>query len=66
MVAAYMPGCSVTEKWLNEHPHLKFAQGETDTGCIVSWNTEGPQNENERNYMLFPGAACINTWLDKR
>lgn len=41
MVAAYMVGIPVTKKWLKQN-HLKFAKGETDTGVIIAWNTEGP------------------------
>lgn len=42
MVAAYPIGFSVSKAYLKANPHLKFATGETDTGVIVSWNTEGP------------------------
>ena len=40
MIAAYMVGCFVTEDYMKENPHLKFAECETDTGVIISWNTE--------------------------
>ncbi len=62
MVAAYLIGYSVTEDDLKEYSHLKFATGETDTGVIVSWNTEAP--ETEYNPILFDGAISINpiTW----
>ena len=39
MVAAYLVGTVVTDRDLEAWPHLKFAQGEEDTGVIVSWNT---------------------------
>ncbi|MBQ7568454.1 DUF3089 domain-containing protein, partial [bacterium] len=47
MVAAYVIGFSVTKEDLKANPHLKFATGESDTGVIVSWNTEGPKNVKE-------------------
>ena len=68
MVAAYAIGYSVTKDDLNAYPHLKFAAGETDTGVIVSWNTEGPKNveENARNGAVLPNAISINPLNWKR
>ena len=43
MVAAYVIGFSITADDLKINPALKFAEGEYDTGVIVSWNTEGPE-----------------------
>ena len=43
MVAAYPIGFAVTQDFL-ARTGLKFAEGATDTGVIVSWNTEGPAN----------------------
>ena len=62
MVAAYPIGYSVTKDFLEENPHLKFATGETDTGVIISWNTEGPRNveENATNVLVLPNAISIN------
>jgi hypothetical protein len=62
MVAAYPIGYSVTREYLAANPHLKFATGETDTGVIVSWNTEGPRNveENAMNVVVLPNAISIN------
>ena len=62
MVAAYPIGYSVTKEYLAANPHLKFATGETDTGVIVSWNTEGPKNveENAVNVVVLPNAISIN------
>ena len=58
MVAAYMIGFSFTSDDLNINPALKFAEGADDTGVIVSWNTEGPENKNKKMHlllkMLFP------------
>ncbi|MBR1693704.1 MAG: DUF3089 domain-containing protein [Lachnospiraceae bacterium] len=60
MIAAYVIGFSVTEQDLREHPYLKFAEGEGDTGVIVSWNTEGPDNHNAHNIVVVDGAISIN------
>ena len=62
MVAAYAIGFSVTKEYLESNPHLKFATGESDTGVIVSWNTEGPRNveENAPNALVLPNAISIN------
>lgn len=40
LVAAYCIGWPVTEEDLNQYPHLQMAQGEDDTGVIISFNTE--------------------------
>ena len=59
MVAAYPIGFAVTKEWLAK-TGLKFAEGATDTGVIVSWNTEGPANLKEKNMTLAPGGISIN------
>ena len=62
MVAAYPIGFSITKDDLEQYPYLKFATGESDTGVIISYNTEGPKNieENARNVVVLPGAMSIN------
>ena len=40
LVAAYCIGWRVTEEDLTRYPHLKMAQGEDDTGVIISFNSE--------------------------
>ena len=59
MVAAYPIGFAVTKDWLAK-TGLKFAEGATDTGVIVSWNTEGPANLEAKNMTLAPGGISIN------
>jgi len=63
MIAAYIPGYSVTPAYLAANPHLKFGEGATDTGVILSWNTEAP-TIGAPNPVLLPGALAINpiTW----
>ncbi len=59
MIAAYVIGYSVTDKYLADNPHLKFAEGPNDTGVIVSYNTEAPGLKVE-NPVVTPGAKVIN------
>ena len=40
LVACYAIGWRLTEEDVAEHPYMKPAQGETDTGVIVTFNTE--------------------------
>ncbi|HQL00317.1 MAG TPA: DUF3089 domain-containing protein [Smithellaceae bacterium] len=42
MIAAYVIGYPVTAQILEDHPHLKFAEGPDDTGVIISFNTQAP------------------------
>ena len=62
MVAAYAIGYSVTTPYLAANPHLKFATGETDTGVIIAWNTEGPKNVevNAKSVVILPETRSIN------
>ncbi len=63
MIAAYVIGYSVTNDYLAENPHLKFAEGPEDTGVIISYNTQAPVIA-VNNPVLLPGAIAINpiTW----
>ncbi|MDD5711752.1 MAG: DUF3089 domain-containing protein, partial [Smithellaceae bacterium] len=63
MIAAYVIGQSVTAEYLAQNPHLKFATGATDTGVIVSWNTEAPAIAIT-NPVTRPDGIAINpiTW----
>jgi len=58
MIAAYVIGFSITEDYLKDNPHLKFAEGADDTGVIISYNTEAAGNTN--NIVVLPGAISIN------
>lgn len=63
MIAAYVVGQSITAEYLAQNPHLKFASGSSDTGVIVSWNTEAPVIDGT-NPVTQPGGIAINpiTW----
>lgn len=43
LVAAYAIGWRVTPEELIQYPYLKMAQGERDTGVIISFNSEAPE-----------------------
>ncbi len=58
LVAAYLIGYSITKEDLKEYPWLKLAKGETDTGVIITFNTEG-ENAGP-SPVLLPGAHAIN------
>ena len=68
MVAAYPIGFSITKDDLEQYPYLKFAEGESDAGVIISYNTEGPKNVQEKanNKVVLPGAISINPLNWKR
>jgi len=59
MVAAYVIGYSITDEYLAQNPHLKFATGAGDTGVIISYNTEAPTIEGT-NGVVLPTAQVIN------
>lgn len=66
MIAAYVIGFSITTDNLEVNPALKFAEGEDDTGVIVSYNLEGPENKNEENAVVLENAISINPLNWKR
>jgi hypothetical protein len=63
MVTAYVIGYSITPQYLAQNPELKFAEGPSDTGVIVSYNTEAPVVDGV-NPVTLPGGIAINpiTW----
>jgi hypothetical protein len=63
MVAAYVIGYSITPQYLSQNPELRFAEGPSDTGVIVSYNTEAPVVDGV-NPVTLPGGIAINpiTW----
>ena len=67
MIAAYVVGYPIQGTYLEHHPYLKFAKGPSDTGVIVSWNTEAPTVDGS-NPVVQPGAVAINpiTWTRKQ
>ena len=51
LVACYAIGWRFTEAELEEHKHLKAAQGESDVGVIVAFNSEA---ENVTDSQMIP------------
>lgn len=51
MVAAYLIGWCITQNSIEGYPQLRPAQGESDTGVFVTWNTEKPE---VRTSLLVP------------
>lgn len=60
MIAAYVIGYSVTEAYLTDNPHLKFATDAEDTGVIISYNTQSPNVAMGDNPVVLEGALAIN------
>jgi len=61
LVAAYAIGWKLTEDEVAEYPHLKPAEGETDTGVIIAFNSEDKDitssliiGEDEKTYSINP------------
>lgn len=54
LVACYAIGWSISEEELEEYPHLRFAQGESDTGVIISFNSEA---EDVTDSLMIPAGT---------
>ena len=54
LVAAYCIGWRITEEDIAEYPHLKVAQGENDTGVIISFNSEA---EGVEDSLMVPNGT---------
>ena len=65
MVATYAIGFGITKDWLEANQQVKFAEGEADTGVIVSWNTEGPHATMD-SMLVPPDTVAINPLNWKR
>ena len=67
MIAAYVPGYSITPQYLQQNPELKFATGADDTGVIISYNTVAP-TASVPDPVVLPGAMGINpiTWTTEQ
>ena len=57
LVAAYLIGYSVPIDDLSTYPWLRAAEGETDTGVIISYNTEAP--DAGPSPVLYPGKVVL-------
>ena len=54
LIACYAIGWRVTEEDLEEYPHMKFAEGEADTGVIVAFNSEA---EGIEDSLMIPAGT---------
>lgn len=54
LVACYAIGWSVSEEEVKEYPQIKFATGESDTGVVVSFNSEA---ENITDSLTIPSGT---------
>ncbi len=58
LIAAYVVGWPISLDYLEEHPEIKVCEDSTQTGCIVSWNTEskyaGATIVDERSLCINP------------
>jgi hypothetical protein len=63
LVAAYLIGYTVTDSDL-EAAGLTAAEGENDTGVVITYNTQSPTSVG--GPMLLEGAHCINplNWMN--
>lgn len=57
-IAAYAIGYSLTREDLEKYPWMKLASGETDTGVIITYNTQAP--DAGPSPVLLEGAVAIN------
>lgn len=58
LVACYAIGWRVTEADRKAYPHLKMAEGEDDTGVIVSFNTEA--EEIDGSFAIPNGSRALS------
>ena len=58
LVAAYAIGYSLTRSDLKKYPGMQLARGETDTGGIITFNTQGINAKGSP--VLLAGAVAIN------
>lgn len=57
LVACYAIGWRVTEEDISEYPQLKFAEGESDTGVVVAFNSEAEFIDN--SLMIPKGTKTL-------
>ncbi|MDD3108039.1 MAG: DUF3089 domain-containing protein [Alistipes sp.] len=59
MIAAYLIGYTVNKADTVTYTNMHEAQGATDLGRIISWNTEAPNVEGE-SFVCTGNGMCIN------
>ena len=56
-IVAYLVGWPIDLDYLNAHPKIKVCEDSTQTGCIVSWNTE---TKHASATIVDKPSLCIN------
>lgn len=59
IVADYAIGWHISKQELDEYPNIKMAQGETDTGTVISFNTEA-ESVNMPTILILDTTLAIN------
>ncbi len=59
MICAYIIGYPVTQEYIEKNNHLKFAQGESDTNVIISFNTQSRNIEHGNNIIVGEKKALV-------
>lgn len=54
LVSCYAIGWRITEEELAEYPHIRFAEGERDTGAVIAFNSEA---EDIRDSLMIPAGV---------
>lgn len=57
LVACYAIGWKITQEEVDEYPQLKMAQGENDTGVIISFNSEAEDIDD--SFILAKGDKTL-------
>ncbi len=60
LIACYAIGWRITEEETREYPQLKFAEGESDTGVIISFNSEAESIDNSLTVPKGTKTLAIN------
>ncbi len=62
MVAAYAIGWPITQEYMDQNPHLRYAESADDVGVIISFNTTAPVAVVDSTMANNPlsGGICIN------
>jgi len=62
LVVAYVLGWPITECYIEEHPTIEVCSTSTQTGCIVSWNTESgdPKLSLVKQFAKGEPTVCVN------
>jgi hypothetical protein len=61
IIATYAIGWPITKKYLEENPQIKICESYCQTGCVISWNTEG---KHKLVSLVKEPSASVNplTW----